>query len=71
MIQLKSLHYAESVPRIYALKYYWKMFAHQVYAVASEDMDTLAFGATRFIRHLMDPRSKKTPVVEFEILKVL
>ncbi|KAL8541924.1 hypothetical protein ACS0TY_002972 [Phlomoides rotata] len=45
--------------------------ADKVYAVASEDMDTLAFGATRFIRHLMDPRSKKIPVVEFEISKVL
>ncbi|KAJ0013749.1 hypothetical protein Pint_21871 [Pistacia integerrima] len=30
-----------------------------VYAVASEDMDSLTFGAPRFLRHLMDPSSKK------------
>ncbi|KAH9624036.1 hypothetical protein KSS87_008629, partial [Heliosperma pusillum] len=43
----------------------------KVYAVASEDMDTLTFGATRFLRHLMDPPSKKIPVMEFEMAKVL
>ncbi|KAK6143813.1 hypothetical protein DH2020_024161 [Rehmannia glutinosa] len=42
-----------------------------VYAVASEDMDTLAFGAPRFIRHLMDPSFKKIPVMEFEVLMIL
>ncbi|KAG5548871.1 hypothetical protein RHGRI_014284 [Rhododendron griersonianum] len=42
-----------------------------VYAVASEDMDSLTFGAPRFLRHLMDPSSKKVPVMEFEVLKVL
>ncbi|KAG5548873.1 hypothetical protein RHGRI_014284 [Rhododendron griersonianum] len=43
----------------------------EVYAVASEDMDSLTFGAPRFLRHLMDPSSKKVPVMEFEVLKVL
>nr|AAV59413.1 putative flap endonuclease 1 [Oryza sativa Japonica Group] len=42
-----------------------------VYAVASEDMDSLTFGAPRFLRHLMDPSSKKIPVMEFEVAKVL
>ncbi|GLJ19359.1 hypothetical protein SUGI_0348800 [Cryptomeria japonica] len=43
----------------------------KVYAVASEDMDSLTFGASRFLRHLMEPSSKKIPVMEFEISKVL
>lgn len=42
----------------------------QVYAVASEDMDSLTFGAPKFLRHLMDPSSKKIPVMEFDISKV-
>ena len=41
-----------------------------MYAVASEDMDSLTFGATRFVRHLMDPSSRKIPVMEFEVAKV-
>ncbi|KAL6501367.1 Elongation of fatty acids protein 2 [Orobanche hederae] len=45
--------------------------ANKVYAVASEDMDTLAFGAPLFLRHLMDSSSKKIPVMEFELSKVL
>ncbi|XP_044480809.1 flap endonuclease 1-like isoform X2 [Mangifera indica] len=43
----------------------------KVYAVASEDMDTLTFGAPRFLRHLMDPSSRKVPVIEFEVAKIL
>lgn len=43
----------------------------KVYAVASEDMDSLTFGAPRFLRHLMDPSSKKIPVMEFDIAKIL
>ncbi|KAF3947676.1 hypothetical protein CMV_026219 [Castanea mollissima] len=43
----------------------------QVYGVASEDMDSLTFGAPRFLRHLMDPSSRKVPVMEFEIAKIL
>ncbi|KAA8536680.1 hypothetical protein F0562_029158 [Nyssa sinensis] len=43
----------------------------KVYAVASEDMDSLTFGAPRFLRHLMDPSSRKVPVMEFEVSKVL
>ncbi|KAK9064279.1 hypothetical protein SSX86_015659 [Deinandra increscens subsp. villosa] len=45
--------------------------ADKVYAVASEDMDSLTFGAPRFLRHLMDPSSRKIPVMEFDISKVL
>ncbi|KAB1199161.1 Flap endonuclease 1 [Morella rubra] len=43
----------------------------KVYAVASEDMDSLTFGAPRFLRHLMDPSSRKVPVMEFEVAKIL
>ncbi|XP_021898828.1 flap endonuclease 1 [Carica papaya] len=43
----------------------------KIYAVASEDMDSLTFGAPRFLRHLMDPSSRKVPVMEFEIAKIL
>lgn len=45
--------------------------ANKVYAVASEDMDSLTFGAPRFLRHLMEPASRKIPVMEYEISKVL
>ncbi|KAF7805009.1 flap endonuclease 1 isoform X2 [Senna tora] len=34
-------------------------------------MDSLTFGAPRFLRHLMDPSSKKVPVVEFDVAKIL
>ncbi|GMJ11730.1 Flap Endonuclease I, SHADE AVOIDANCE 6 [Hibiscus trionum] len=43
----------------------------KVYAVASEDMDSLTFGAPRFLRHLMASSSRKVPVMEFEVAKVL
>ncbi|KAK6911723.1 XPG, N-terminal [Dillenia turbinata] len=43
----------------------------EVYAVASEDMDSLTFGAPRFLCHLMDPSSRKVPVMEFEVSKIL
>ncbi|KAH7437330.1 hypothetical protein KP509_05G066100 [Ceratopteris richardii] len=43
----------------------------KVYAVASEDMDSLTFGTPKFLRHLMEPTSRKLPVVEFDISKVL
>jgi flap endonuclease-1 len=39
--------------------------------VASEDMDSLTFGAPKFLRHLMDPSSRKIPVMEFEVAKIL
>ncbi|RZC48844.1 hypothetical protein C5167_017268 [Papaver somniferum] len=42
----------------------------KVYAVSSEDMDTLTFGAPRFLRHLMGPTTK-VPVVEYDIEKIL
>ncbi|KAK3441394.1 hypothetical protein EUGRSUZ_B01336, partial [Eucalyptus grandis] len=40
-------------------------------AIASEDMDSLTFGAPIFLLHLMDPISRKVPVMEFEISKIL
>ncbi|KAG6534726.1 hypothetical protein ZIOFF_008629 [Zingiber officinale] len=43
----------------------------KVFAVASKDMDTLTFGAPRFLRHLMDSSSKKISMMEFEVSKVL
>ncbi|CAN6467480.1 unnamed protein product [Victoria cruziana] len=43
----------------------------KVFAVASEDMDSLTFGAPKFLRHLMEPSSKKIPVMEFEVAKIL
>ncbi|KAI3914176.1 hypothetical protein MKW92_040511 [Papaver armeniacum] len=42
----------------------------KVYAVSSEDMDTLTFGAPRFLRHLVGPTTK-VPVVEYDIEKML
>ncbi|XP_024389205.1 flap endonuclease 1-A isoform X2 [Physcomitrium patens] len=45
--------------------------AEKVFAVASEDMDSLTYGSTRFLRHLMEPTSRKLPVLEFDIAKVL
>ncbi|EMS54609.1 Flap endonuclease 1-B [Triticum urartu] len=44
---------------------------HKAHAVASEDMDTLTFGAPRFLRHVTDLSFKKSPVTEFELPKVL
>ncbi|XP_039160536.1 flap endonuclease 1-like [Eucalyptus grandis] len=44
--------------------------ARKVYAIASEDMDSLTFGAPIFLGHLMDPSSRKVPVMEFEISKM-
>ncbi|XP_042446268.1 flap endonuclease 1-A-like [Zingiber officinale] len=45
--------------------------AGKVYAVASEDMDSLTFGAPRFVRHLTDPSSRRIPVIEFQMSKIL
>ncbi|KAG6467951.1 hypothetical protein ZIOFF_072516 [Zingiber officinale] len=45
--------------------------AGKVYAVASEDMDSLTFGAPRFVRHLTDPSSRRIPVIEFQMSKTL
>ncbi|KAL4387045.1 hypothetical protein GQ457_09G024900 [Hibiscus cannabinus] len=44
---------------------------YQVYAVASEDMDSLTFGTPKFLRHLMDSSSRKVPIMEFDVAKVL
>ncbi len=43
----------------------------QVFAIASEDMDSLTFGARRFLRHLTDLSFKRSPVTEFEVSKVM
>ncbi|KAK9804920.1 hypothetical protein WJX72_012073 [[Myrmecia] bisecta] len=42
-----------------------------VYAMASEDMDSLTFAAPRLTRNLMAPASQKLPVNEYEYAKVL
>ena len=39
--------------------------------MASEDMDSLTFGASRFLRNLIGPTSKKVQVMEFEVGKIL
>ncbi|XP_057815649.1 flap endonuclease 1-B isoform X2 [Cryptomeria japonica] len=43
----------------------------KVDAAASDDTDLLAFGTPRFLRHLTDSPSRKNPVIEFELSKVL
>ncbi|KAG6516570.1 hypothetical protein ZIOFF_027035 [Zingiber officinale] len=43
----------------------------KVFAVVSENMDTLTFGVPRFLHHLMYPSSKKISVMEFDVSKVL
>ena len=42
-----------------------------VWAVATEDMDTLTFAAPRLARNLMAPKSQDKPVLEFDYDKVL
>ena len=42
-----------------------------VYGIATEDMDSLTFGCPILLRHLMDPVSKKAPVVEFNLEQAL
>jgi flap endonuclease-1 len=42
-----------------------------VHAVVSEDMDTLTFGAPVFIRNMFQPESRKIPVNEVTLSKVL
>ncbi len=42
-----------------------------VHAVVSEDMDTLTFGAPVFIRNMFQPESRKIPVNEVTLAKVL
>lgn len=43
----------------------------KVYAAASEDMDTLTFAATVLVRKLTSPESKKEPVQEIHLDRVL
>jgi flap endonuclease-1 len=42
-----------------------------VFAAASEDMDTLTFGTTKLLRKFTAPESKKIPVMEINLEKVL
>ena len=42
----------------------------QVYAMSSEDMDSLTFGAPRLVRNLMAPSNAKLPINEYEHDKV-
>ena len=45
--------------------------AGAVYAMASEDMDSLTFATPRLTRNLLSPASAKMPVTEYEYDKVL
>ncbi|KAJ1674176.1 Elongation of fatty acids protein 2 [Spiromyces aspiralis] len=45
--------------------------AGKVWAVASEDMDTLCFGSPRLLRHLTFSEMKKVSIEEFHLEKVL
>lgn len=42
----------------------------KVYAMSSEDMDSLTFGAPRLIRNLMAAQSQKLPINDYEYSKV-
>ncbi len=42
-----------------------------VYATGTEDMDTLTFGCDRLVRHLSFAASRKEPIVEINLIKVL
>lgn len=44
--------------------------AGTVYAMASEDMDSLTFATPRLTRNLLSPASAKLPVTEYEYDKV-
>jgi len=43
----------------------------QVYAISTEDMDSLTFGTPLLLRHLMAPAAQKVAVTEFDHAKVL
>ncbi|KAJ1339908.1 hypothetical protein BSLG_005443 [Batrachochytrium salamandrivorans] len=45
--------------------------AGKVYAVGSEDMDTITFGAPVLLRHLTFSEAKKMPIAEFNTPKIL
>ena len=42
-----------------------------VYAISTEDMDSLTFATPKLVRHLMAPASQKVAVMEFDHSKVL
>ena len=41
-----------------------------VYAMASEDMDSLTFATPKLLRNLMKPANAKVPVTEYDYAKV-
>jgi flap endonuclease-1 len=41
-----------------------------VYAVGSEDMDTLTFAATKLARNVCAPKSQDKPILEFDYAEV-
>eukprot|EP00161_Ancyromonas_sigmoides_P011743 TRINITY_DN2964_c0_g1_i1.p1 TRINITY_DN2964_c0_g1~~TRINITY_DN2964_c0_g1_i1.p1 ORF type:complete len:399 (-),score=82.33 TRINITY_DN2964_c0_g1_i1:160-1311(-) len=45
--------------------------AGKVYAVATEDMDALTFGTPILLRHMTFSESRKMPIVEFDLAKIL
>ncbi|CAI2304512.1 unnamed protein product [Caenorhabditis sp. 36 PRJEB53466] len=45
--------------------------AGKVYGTATEDMDALTFGSTVLLRHMLAAESKKIPIKEFNLARVL
>lgn len=45
--------------------------AGKVFGTATEDMDALTFGSNVLLRHLLAPESKKIPIKEFHLARVL
>ena len=46
------------------------LLALQVYAISTEDMDSLTFASPRLIRHLMAPASQKLAIMEYDYAQV-
>lgn len=45
--------------------------AGKVFGTVTEDMDALTFGSTILLRHMLAPESKKLPVKEFHLPRIL
>ena len=43
----------------------------QVYAVATEDLDALTFGAPILVRHMTFSEARKEPILEFNLATIL
>lgn len=47
------------------------MMLGQVYAMSSEDMDSITLGTPKLVRNLMAPANAKLPINEYDHDKVL